>query len=84
MINLLLFDNLVSLLFNGQFLKLLLFFVCFQVSDLRAQKNDAFEEVKKRVSKTFFNTPEKAKKDAYQLKKMAKSNYSISLLGYSE
>lgn len=65
---------------------LLLFFVCFQVSDLRAQKNDAFEEVKKRVSKTFFNTPEKAKKDAYQLKKMAKSNLerviALQYLGY--
>lgn len=65
---------------------LLLFFVCFQVCDLRAQKNDAFENVKKRVSKTFFNTPEKAKKDAYQLKKMANSNLerviAFQYLGY--
>ena len=49
---------------------LLLFFVCFQVSVLKAQKKDTFEEVNKRVSKTFFNTPDKAKKDDYQLKKM--------------
>lgn len=65
---------------------LLLFFVCFQVSVLKAQRKDTFEEVKKRVSKTFFNTPDKAKNDAFQLKKMAQTNLekviALQYLGY--
>lgn len=65
---------------------LLLFFVCFQVSVLKAQREDTFENVKKRVSKTFFNTPDKAKNDAFQLKKMAQTNLekviALQYLGY--
>lgn len=51
-----------------------------------SQQNKAFEKIKMRVSKTFFVSPEKAKKDAYLLKKCAQTNEEINTsfqyLGY--
>lgn len=61
---------------------LILFF--FQLT--YSQQNNEFEIIKKRVSKTFFVAPEKAKKDAYLLKKCARNNEEINTsyqyLGY--
>lgn len=51
-----------------------------------SQQSKEFETIKKRVSKTFFTAPEKAKKDAYLLKKHAQTNEQIytsdQYLGY--
>lgn len=68
-----------------QFTKLFFLFF-FYSSVLLSQKQSEFEIVKKRVSKTFFVAPEKAKNDAYLLKKYAKTNEQIYIsdqyLGY--
>ncbi len=59
-------------------------FVLIQIT--YAQQNKEFEKIKMRVSKTFFVAPEKAKKDAYLLKKIARTNDQINMsyqyLGY--
>lgn len=51
-----------------------------------SQKTEAYTIVKERVSKSFFKTPEKAKKDAYILKQIAKTGEEIETaykyLGY--
>lgn len=51
-----------------------------------AQQYKEFEKIKMRVSKTFFVAPEKAKNDAYLLKKIARTNEQINMsyqyLGY--
>lgn len=59
-----------------KFTKLLLLLL-FYSSILLSQKKTDFEIIKKRVSKTFFVAPEKAKNDAYLLKKIAKTNKEI-------
>ena len=51
-----------------------------------AQNNTSFEQLEKKVSSTFFNTPEKAKTNAYSLRELAQTNYEIQTsykyLGY--
>lgn len=56
-----------------KFFYLLLFFTLGSLYSY-AQKTDGFITVEKRISNTFFKMPEKAKKDAYHLKSIAKSN----------
>ena len=64
-----------------------LYFIVFLFAfNTYAQKNISFEQLEKKVANTFFNTPEKAKSEAYLLKEIARSNFEIQTaykyLGY--
>jgi len=63
-----------------------LFLICYFSLTCYAQKSENFLTLEKTISKAFFKTPETIKKEAYLLKKIAKTNDEIETaykyLGY--
>lgn len=76
----------ITLVFLKNMKKIFLFVVLFFTSFMFSQTKETFEQVKEKVSKTFFYSPEKAKKDAYKLKNIAKTDLqkiiALQYLGY--
>lgn len=64
----------------------LILFTILYSSFTFSQNKESYDAVKDRVSKSFFKTPEKAKKDSYKLEKLAKTNdekqVAYKFLGY--